>query len=273
MGVAAVVISSLTVTAAAHSFAHVASSAPGTVVANDNRTPAGRYVGDTLVLRLTVATVAWHFLDDNDPALTVAAFAEEGKTPTIPAPLLRVRDGTPIHVFIRNTFDDTLIVRGFSERNPAVDSLILLPRTSREVTFSRQKPGTFQYWATLAEWQRNVPLPLPLHKHGLMRPRFDSQLTGAFVVDSAGATTKDRIFVITETVDQAPPIRDDHRGMPGREFTAINGRSWPYTERLHYTVGDTIHWRIINTTFQSHPMHLHGFYFRVDESGSADPNV
>jgi len=106
-----------------------------------------------------------------------------------------------------------------------------------------------------------------------MRPRFDSQLTGAFIVDPPGPVPNDRIFVLTETVDQAPPIRNDRRGMPGREFTAINGRSWPYTERLHYAVGDTIHWRIINTTFQSHPMHLHGFYFRVDASGSADPNV
>jgi hypothetical protein len=106
-----------------------------------------------------------------------------------------------------------------------------------------------------------------------MRPRFDSQLTGAFIVDAPGAMPNDRIFVVTETVDQAPPIRNDHRGMPGREFTAINGRSWPYTERLHYTVGDTVHWRIINATFQSHPMHLHGFYFRVDAQGNAEANV
>jgi FtsP/CotA-like multicopper oxidase with cupredoxin domain len=241
--------------------------------ANDNRTPAGTYVGDTLVLRLTVATVSWYFVGDSNPPLAVAAFAEEGKTPTIPAPLIRVRTGTPIHVVIRNTFDDTLIVRGLSEKTPAVDSLILLPRTTRDVTFSRARAGTYQYWATLAEWQRNVPLPPQSRRHGLLRPRFDSQLTGAFIVDPPGPIPNDRIFMITETVDQAPPIRDDPRGMPGREFTAINGRSWPYTERLHYTVGDTVHWRVINATFQSHPMHLHGFYFRVDAQGNAEANV
>ena len=241
--------------------------------ANDNRTPAGRHAGDTLVLRLTTATVAWHFVGDSNPPLTVAAFAEEGKTPSIPGPLLRVRSGTPIRVVIRNSFDDTLVVRGFGERGPAADSLILLPRETREVTFSRRQPGTYQYWATLAEWQRNIPLPPQLHRHGLLRPRFDSQLVGAFVVDPPGPVPDDRIFVITMTVDQAPPIRNDHRGPVGREFTAINGRSWPYTERLHYTVGDSIHWRVINTTFQSHPMHLHGFYFRVDSHGSAEANV
>lgn len=246
---------------------------PQAVTANDNRKPAGTYIGDTLVVRLTISTVAWHFLGDNDPALKVAAFAEEGKTPTIPAPLLRVRTGTPIHVIIRNSFDDTLIVRGFTERTPAVDSLILLPHTSSEVRFSRAHAGTYQYWATLAEWQRNFPFPLQAHRHGLMRTRFDSQLTGALIVDPPGPVTADRIFVLTETIDQAPPVRNDHRGMPGRDFTAINGRSWPYTERLHYTVSDTIHWRIINATFESHPMHLHGFYFRVDAEGNAMANV
>ena len=269
-----VVVSSLLLTGAANPVAPLAPTVPSQVVtSNDNRTPAGTYVGDTLVLRLTLATVAWHLLGENDPALSVAAFAEEGKTPTIPAPLIRVRTGTPIHVVIRNSFNDTLIVRGLSERTPAVDSLILLPGTTRDVTFSRRRPGTYQYWATLAEWQRNVPLPLQAHRHGLMRPRFDSQLTGAFIVDPPGPVPHDRIFVITETVDQAPPIRNDHRGMPGREFTAINGHSWPYTERLHYMVGDTIHWRIINATFQTHPMHLHGFYFRVDAEGNAVGNV
>ncbi|MFN2601493.1 MAG: multicopper oxidase domain-containing protein [Gemmatimonadaceae bacterium] len=271
---AAIVAFSLAVTAAANPVVRVAPAGPPeTVAANDNRTPAGAYVGDTLVVRLTLATVAWHLLGDSDPALTVAAFAEEGKTPTIPAPLLRVRSGTPIHVVIRNSFDDTLIVRGFSERTPAVDSVILLPRTTRDITFSRRQPGTYQYWASLAEWQRNVPLPQPQKRHGLMRPRFDSQLVGAFIVDPPGPIPNDRIFVITETVDQAPPIHNDPRGMPGREFATINGRSWPYTERLHYMVGDTIHWRVINATFQSHPMHLHGFYFRVDAEGNAMANI
>src|SRR5678809_1814972 len=103
------------------------SAAAPEATANDNRAPAGNYTGDTLVLRLTATTATWHFVGDSNPPLTVAAFAEEGKAPTIPAPLIRVRTGTPIHITIHNSFDDTLIVRGLSDRSPAVDSLILLP--------------------------------------------------------------------------------------------------------------------------------------------------
>jgi FtsP/CotA-like multicopper oxidase with cupredoxin domain len=235
--------------------------------ANDNRIPAGVRVGDSLVLRLTVERAAWPILGDSNPAFTVAAFAEEGKAPTIPAPLLRVRVGTPIHVIVRNPLDDTLIVRGLSERGGVFDSLMVLPGGSSEAIFVARNAGTYQYWATLSMEQR--ALAPALRPHGLTRPRFDSQLAGAFIVDPPGRVASDRVFVLTETFDGLPGARRDPRGPPGREFTALNGRSWPSTERLHYNVGDTVRWRVINTTFQSHPMHLHGFYFRVDSRGSA----
>jgi FtsP/CotA-like multicopper oxidase with cupredoxin domain len=34
------------------------------------------------------------------------------------------------------------------------------------------------------------------------------------------------------------------------------------------TVGDTIRWRVINASQRGHPMHLHGFYFTVNASGT-----
>ena len=244
-----------------------------TAVPNDNRVPAGALVGDTLYLRLTLTAADWHILAHSAPAFRVAAFQEEGKAPSIPAPLIRVRVGTPVHVVIRNPLDDTLVVRGLSERGGAGDSLVVLPRTTADARFVRRVAGTYQYWATLAEWQRALPLPPNRRDHGLLRPRFDAPLAGALVVDAPGPTPRDRIFVIGETDDQVPPIKRDPRGPAGRQFTVINGKSWPYTERLHYAVGDTVRWRIVNTTFQAHPMHLHGFYFRVDSHGSARAGV
>jgi len=242
-------------------------------VPNDNRVPAGTQVGDTLYLRLTLTAVDWHILGDSAPAFRVGAFQEEGKAPSIPAPLIRVRVGTPIHVVIRNPLDDTLVVRGLSERGGASDSLVVLPRSTADARFVRRLAGTYQYWATLAAWQRALPLPPNLRGQGLLRPRFDSPLAGALVVDAPGPVPNDRIFVIGETDDQVAPLKRDPRGPVGRQFTVLNGKSWPYTERLHYALGDTIRWRIVNTTFQTHPMHLHGFYFRVDSHGSARAGV
>ena len=80
------------------------------------------------------------------------------------------------------------------------------------------------------------------------------------MVDAAGARKDDRIFVINiwgKWKDSA------HY----QNALAINGRSWPYTERLSAKVGDTLRWRVVNPTARAHPMHLHGFYFRVDTHG------
>jgi hypothetical protein len=57
----------------------------------------------------------------------------------------------------------------------------------------------------------------------------------------------------------------------GRPLFAINGRSWPHTERISATVGDTVRWRVLNASQDIHPMHLHGFYFRVDQFRQASP--
>jgi FtsP/CotA-like multicopper oxidase with cupredoxin domain len=98
-------------------------------------------------------------------------------------------------------------------------------------------------------------------------------LAGAIVVDSLGARPDaDRVFVLSVAADSAT-----NAGIPvGTNLVmAINGRSWPATERLTATVGDSVHWRIINASQDPHPMHLHGFYFRVDASSalSASPTV
>ncbi len=47
----------------------------------------------------------------------------------------------------------------------------------------------------------------------------------------------------------------------------LNGLSWPATERLSYPLGETVRCRVINLSSQSHPMHLHGFYFDVNALG------
>jgi FtsP/CotA-like multicopper oxidase with cupredoxin domain len=50
----------------------------------------------------------------------------------------------------------------------------------------------------------------------------------------------------------------------------INGHAWPYTERLTYKVGESVHWRWINAAQGNHPMHLHGSYYSVDSMGDGE---
>lgn len=92
----------------------------------------------------------------------------------------------------------------------------------------------------------------------------ETPLSGAFIVDPAGQTPNDRVFVIGlwyEGMQFEPGVK---------ESLTINGKSYPYTERLTYTVGEETHWRWINPSLGPHAMHLHGFYFTVNSAGTAE---
>ena len=231
------------------------------VVPNDNRAPAGVLRGGVLALRLEARLGDWHPDGDSAPGVSLPAFAEEGRPPRIPGPLVRVPAGTEVAVTVRNSLGDTLTVYGLHDRRrPASpragrDSLLLAPGATRTVRFRLDAPGTYYYTGTTmgrrVEW----------------RTHEDAQLSGAIVVDERGAPPpRDRVFVIGMWSDTAGRALVHNRT---RILAVVNGRSWPHTERLDYTAGDTVRWRVVNATADAHPMHLHGFYFTVDSRGNA----
>jgi FtsP/CotA-like multicopper oxidase with cupredoxin domain len=222
-----------------------ASDVPPAVRANDNRTPGGVLRRDTLTLRLVAQLARWHPEADSGPAVHVQALGEEGKAPQIPAPLVRVPVGTVIDAYVRNALtDSTLWIRGLAAPGAARDSVAIPPGRTHRFTFTAGAPGTFLYRAT----------------PGTAAAVEREQMAGAIVVDSSGARPDDRVLVINIWGD---PI--DSTGY--RNALTINGRSWPHTERFRATVGDSIRWRVVNGSQRPHPMHLHGFYFRIDARG------
>ena len=96
----------------------------------------------------------------------------------------------------------------------------------------------------------------------------EGPLVGALIVDAAGTTPPrgERIMLISRWLDDDDP-RLHHE--PAFKMM-INGASWPNTERLRYTVGDTVRWRVINANAAQHPLHLHGFYFTVTARGDGN---
>jgi FtsP/CotA-like multicopper oxidase with cupredoxin domain len=217
------------------------------VNANDNRSPAGIVDRDTLQVRLVVKMARWYPEEADGPFIEAPVFSEDGKAPSIPGPLIRVPAGTTVVATVTNGLaDSTLWVHGLVTR-PATanDSISIQPGTAHTFTFKAGAPGTYFYYA----------------KAGTVRGREREQLSGALVVDTPGARRDDRILMINiwgEPVDS----QNYDNGV------AINGKSWPHTERFHVNLGDTLRWRVINATIRPHPMHLHGFYFRVDSKGS-----
>src|SRR6185369_7019918 len=76
-----------------------------TVTPNDNTRAAVGMREGVLTLRLRAARGLWRPEGPDGPALSVEALGEASSSLTVPAPLIRVAEGTPIVVTIQNDLD------------------------------------------------------------------------------------------------------------------------------------------------------------------------
>jgi FtsP/CotA-like multicopper oxidase with cupredoxin domain len=227
-------------------------TSPERVIVNDNRVAAGTLSGGVLTIRLDAREGEWHPDGDAATGIVVRAFGEQGKPLSVPGPMIRVPEGTEIHAFLTNGLTHALVMHGFTP-----DTMQVPVGATREVRFTVGAAGTYYYRGVATD-------------SGDTGPTRDAELSGAFIVDPRGVPViaRDRVFLIS--LWSSTPLPGGllvNRRMPLR-FT-INGKSWPNTERLAYQVGDTVRFRVINTSIAVHPMHLHGFYFDVNSRGGA----
>ena len=223
--------------------------------ANDLRRVTGALKNGRREIALDIVDAKWRIPGgDRD----VVAFAERGGAAQMPGPFVRLRVGEPVHITLRNTLAKAVQVRGLGDRvrgdtavrgEPAFMSrppIEIAPGATREVEFTPTTAVTSFYFGRVVTDSTTAPIG-----------PFET-LAGAFVVDEKHAVVdpNERIFMV---------------GI-GAQAT-INGASWPYTERLKYTVGETQHWRVINISNEYHPMHLHGFYFTVTSRGDGQADT
>jgi manganese oxidase len=226
------------------------STALPVVIANDNRASAGTLRNGVLTVGLDVVVARWYPEAPDGPFVDVPVFAEQGKAPMVPAPLIRVPQGTRVRMVVRNRLPTGEIgLWGMGATMPGdTGTLALTAGRVDTLEFTAGTSGSYMYGA------RSEP-------YGPSGSETE-QLAGAIVVDEPGRAATDRVFVMNiwyvANADGS-----------WRNVYAINGRSWPYTERFDITEGDTLSWRVINPTIEQHPMHLHGAYYRVDARGDA----
>jgi FtsP/CotA-like multicopper oxidase with cupredoxin domain len=220
---------------------------------NDNRLFAGSpRPGSVMLVRLVARRARWYPSGPEHNGLVAETFGEEGAAARIPGPIIRVPTATEVRVRIRNLLPDTMVLCGLPRDDCAGgDTLRIPPGRAPEVHFAATTPGTWVYLGGVVKDGKT-------HLGGVR-----GQLVGAVIIDPP-KPERDRVFVISEW--EAP--RDSANPAKGSFYVpVINGRSWPYTERFTFALGDSVRWRIVNATPSEHPMHLHGFYFRVTGRG------
>ena len=220
---------------------------------NDNRAPAGTRSSGVLTLSIDVIESAWRPEGDSDPEVPIFAFAERGRAPQVPGPLIRVPQGTEVRLVLRSSVDSALVVAGLRPGVAAsLDTVHLAARATRELQYRLNTAGTYLYWGAFLGTSFEDRLWL------------DSQLNGAIVVDPPGGSPPDRIFLFSEWFHP-------YDGVANRAYevvSVINGKGWPYTERLTMQQGDSTRFRVLNALPLWHPIHLHGFYYRVNARGT-----
>lgn len=193
---------------------------------------------------------------DDGYSVVVPLFAATGGPPQSPGPMVRVTQGSHIHVSVRNTLKVPASVYGLHTRpGESLEHFDVPPGETREREFDAATAGNFFYWATTET--------KPLDEYA----RRDGLLSGAILVDPKGASKSpyESVFVIQHMSDKgpatlAPPITDS-------DLWLINGKMWPFRPPLTSKLGEPIVWRWINITSEPHPMHLHGAYFDVLTTG------
>jgi FtsP/CotA-like multicopper oxidase with cupredoxin domain len=226
------------------------------VVTHENRAPAGAMKDGVLTIDLEIRKGEWYPEAEDGPHIGVYAFAELGKAPSIPGPLVRVPQGTKIKATVKNLLKEPMVLHGFFTR-PGDDAPVTLAADEeKQITFDAGRAGTYFYWAGA---------PTSTLAGTSTRYSDETQLSGAFIVDGLTAKPDERVFVIGLWRDFDDRENPTLAGL--KEFAVINGKAWPYTERLKFRIGEETTWHWINATTTIHPMHMHGSYFEVLSRG------
>ena len=203
------------------------------------------------VFELTAKAVKWNILD----TVAVTAYTYNG---TVPGPMIRVTEGDQVRIVVKNDLPDgtTIHWHGVEVPNamdgvPGVTQDPIEPGQTFTYEFTAKPAGTFMY-----------------HSHFEGDVQVGAGLYAPIIIDpkeaEANPPAVDKVLMISEWLQKdgqtyaAMPMG----GMEPNYFT-INGKAFPSTETITVKKGERVRLRLIGIGQFIHPMHLHGFPFKI----------
>ena len=216
------------------------------------------------VFELTARPVKWLILPawKDLPDVRVTAWTYNGQ---VPGPLIRVRQGDRVRIVLKNDLPDPTSIHWHGVRVPnAMDGVAEPPITQPPV-----KPGeTFTYEFTVKDAGTFF-----YHSHVETDRQIPAGLSGPFIVDRGHEPRKpdvDYVALLQEwRVD--PTTGTTWPAMPAMtepNFFTVNGKAFPATETLEVKKGQRVRIRFVGAGQFAHPMHLHGFPFKITATDS-----
>ena len=212
-----------------------------------------RMDGDTKVFEMSASVVKWSILPDED----VAAYAYNNQ---VPGPTIRVTQGDKVRIDFKNQLPESttihwhgLILPNEMDGPANVTQAPIEPGESFTYEYETVQSGTYFY-----------------HTHDKSDRQQSLGLYGALIIDP-----KDSNDTITADVEYTMQLQEwlkrewlTFPAMPMEgalpNFFTINGKSYPATDAIKMTAGQTLKVRFLGThTTTTHPMHIHGGPFEV----------
>ena len=193
------------------------------------------------------------------PGMTINAWCYNGQTPgptieVVEGDLLRIyvknelKEGTAVHwhgVFLPNGMDG---VSGLTQKS-------IEPGQTFKYEFRMKQHGTFMY-----------------HSHGDEMVQMGLGTMGFLVSHPKSGQKVDRDFAIFLNewfVEPGTKTPDPNKMVDFNIFT-FNSRAYPGTAPLVVKTGDRVRIRIGNVGQESHPIHLHGYSFKIVATDGGD---
>jgi manganese oxidase len=203
------------------------------------------------VFEITTKPVLWKILDD----VTVTAWTYNG---TVPGPLIRVTEGDRVRVVVKNELPDptTIHWHGIEVPNamdgvPGVTQKPIQPGETFTYEFIAKPAGTFMYHS---HFEGDVQVGAGLYAPFIIEPKQETATRPDVDVTLMLAEWR----VANGQTFAAMPMA----GMEPNYFT-INGKAFPATETITVKQGQRVRLRFIGIGQFVHPMHLHGFPFKI----------
>jgi FtsP/CotA-like multicopper oxidase with cupredoxin domain len=210
-----------------------------------------KLIEGTKVFNLTTKPIRWNILKD----VVVTAWTYNGM---VPGPLIRVTDGDKVRILVKNNLSEPTTIHWHG---------VQVPNNMDGIPDETQKPiqpdETFTY-----EFVAKPAGTYWYHSHFDSDKQISVGLSGAFIIEPIGGLVSkpdiDKILMLNEwrVIDGQTFAAMPATGMDGNYFT-INGKAYPETETIEAKVGQKIRLRFIGSGQMIHPMHLHGFPFKI----------